>query len=74
MAGIHLVNIDRFMMCMRRPIRVRVAQDPRAEYDRYQLVSYTRQAFTGHKQAGETYASGTESKERSSVMGINLLA
>lgn len=74
MAGIHLVNIDRFMMGMRRPIRVRVAQDPRAEYDRYQLVSYTRQAFTGHKQAGESYASGTVSKERSSVMGINLLA
>jgi len=61
-------------MGMRRPIRVRVAQDPRAEFDRWQLVSYTRQAFTGHKQAGETYADGSTSAERSVVAGINLLA
>jgi HK97 family phage major capsid protein len=72
--AIHLVNIDRFMMGMRRPIRIRVAQDPRAEFDRWQLVSYTRQAFTGHKQAGTAYASGTVSSERSSVLGINILA
>jgi len=74
MAAPMLVNIDRFMMGMRRPIRVRVAQDPRAEFDRWQLVSYTRQAFTGHKQAGETYADGSTSAERSVVAGINLLA
>lgn len=70
--AIHLVNIDRFMMGMRRPIRIRVAQDPRAEFDRYQLVSYTRQAFAGRKQAGSNYASGTASTERSSILGINV--
>ena len=73
-AAAYLVNIDRFNMGMRRPVRIRVHQDPRAEWDRWQLVSYTRQAFTGRKQAGETYASGTASAERSVVLGIDLLA
>jgi HK97 family phage major capsid protein len=68
----HLVNFDRFMMGMRRPIRIRVAQDPRAEFDRYQLVSYTRQSFAGRLQAGLNYASGTASEERSSILLRNI--
>lgn len=69
-----LVNLERFHLGMRRPIRVKAAMDARPEYDRWQLVSYSRQAFVGHKQAGEVYASGTTSTERSVVVGINLLS
>jgi HK97 family phage major capsid protein len=69
-----LVNLERFYLGMRRPIRVRAAMDARPEYDRWQLVSYSRQAFVGHKQAGEVYASGTTSTERSVAVGINLLS
>jgi HK97 family phage major capsid protein len=70
----HLANIRRFYLGLRRPIRVKVQQDARAEYDRWQLVSYQRLDFKGHKQAGEAYASGATSAERSSVLGINILA
>lgn len=70
----HLVNLKRFYMGLRRPIRVKVQQDARAEYDRWQLVSYQRVAFSGHKQAGETYASGATSAERSCILGVNILA
>lgn len=73
-SGILLVNTTRFMLGMRRPIRIKAAMDSRPEYDRWQLVSYTRQAFTGHKQAGETYKSGSTSKERSVVLGVNVLS
>ena len=70
----HLANIRRFYLGRRRPIRVKVQQDGRAEYDRWQLVSYQRVDFKGHKQAGESYAGGETSTERSSVLGINILA
>lgn len=72
--AILLVNLTRFMLGMRRPIRIKAAMDARPEYDRWQLVSYTRQAFAGHKQAGEVYKSGSTSKERSVVAGINFIA
>lgn len=74
MASPLLVNIKRFMMGMRRPIRVKAAYDGRAEYDRWQVVSYMRQSFVGHKQAGETYADGSTSTEKSVIAGINLVA
>lgn len=70
----HLANIRRFYLGRRRPIRVKVQQDARAEYDRWQLVSYQRVDFKGHKQAGEVYAGGETSSERSSILGINILA
>ena len=70
----HLANIRRFYLGLRRPIRVKVQQDARAEYDRWQLVSYQRLDFKGHKQSGEAYAGGASSSERSSVLGINILA
>lgn len=70
--AVHLANITRFYIGRRRPIRVRVMQDARAEYDRYQLASYQRLDFKGHKQAGQTYASGSTSTERSSILGINV--
>jgi hypothetical protein len=69
-----LVNLERFYLGMRRPIRVKAAMDARPEYDRWQLVSYSRQAFEGHKQYGQTYASGSTSTEKSVVVGINLLS
>lgn len=70
----HLANIRRFYLGRRRPIRVKVQQDARAEYDRWQLVSYQRVDFKGHKQAGQTYSGGETSSERSSILGINILA
>lgn len=60
--GVLLVNKTRFMVGMRRPIKVRVAADARAEYDRYQLVSYQRADFQGHVQ-GAT--------EKSVIYGVN---
>lgn len=69
-----LVNFSRFMIGRRRPIRVTAKKDERPEYDRWQLVSYQRVDFKGHKQAGETYASGTTSTERSVILGIDILA
>lgn len=72
--AIHLANVRRFYLGRRRPIRVKVQQDARAEYDRWQLVSYQRVDFKGHKQAGETYAGGETSTERSSILGIDILA
>lgn len=71
---VHLVNASRFYVGRRRPIRIRVAQDPNMEYDRWKLVSYQRVDFKGHKQAGSTYASGSTSKERSTILGIDVLA
>jgi hypothetical protein len=69
-----LVNAKRFYMGQRAPIRVQVKPDARAEYDRWQLVSYQRCAFSGHKQAGEALAGGGTSTERSVVVGIDILA
>lgn len=71
---LHLVNLTRWYIGRRRPIRVRVQQDSRLEYDRFQMASYQRLDFQGHKQAGTAYASGSTSKERSSILGINILA
>lgn len=70
--AIHLANLRRFYLGRRRPIRVRVAQDARAEYDRFQLASYQRVDFKGHKQAGTAYASGSTSTERSTILGLNV--
>jgi HK97 family phage major capsid protein len=70
--AIYLTNIERFYLGQKRPIRVKVQDDSRIEFDRIQLVSYQRAAFAGHKQAGAAYASGSISKEKSSVLGINI--
>lgn len=69
-----LANVTRLYIGRRRPIRVRVQQDARLEFDRWQLASYQRLDFQTHKQAGTAYASGTVSKERSIVLGINILS
>ncbi len=69
-----LVNAKRFYMGQRAPIKVMVKQDARPEYDRWQLVSYQRAAFVGHKQAGEALAGGGVSAERSVVIGIDILS
>lgn len=69
-----LVNAKRFYMGQRAPIKVMVKQDARPEYDRWQLVSYQRAAFVGHKQAGEALAGGGTSAERSVVIGIDILS
>lgn len=61
----YFVNTTRFMFGQRRPIRVRVSIDPRAEYDRTQLVSYQRVAFNGFTQSAT---------ERSCVLGYNILS
>jgi HK97 family phage major capsid protein len=61
--GILMVNKTRFMLGRRRPIRIRVASDARAEYDRYQLVSYQRVDFQGHAQS---------STEKSVAYGYNV--
>lgn len=70
--AIHLVNLERFYLGQKRPIRVKVQDDSRIEFDRVQLVSYQRVAFVGHKQAGSAYASGSTSTEKSTVLGINI--
>ena len=61
--GIILVNKTRFYLGRRRPIRVRVAADGRAEYDRWQLVSYQRADFQGHAQSAT---------ETSVIYGVNV--
>jgi HK97 family phage major capsid protein len=61
---IQMVNVRRFMFGQRRPIRVRLGMDPRPEYDRQQLVSYQRVAFTGFAQSAT---------EASTVIGIDIL-
>ena len=61
--GLLLVNKTRFYLGRRRPIRVRVAADSRAEYDRYQLVSYQRADFKGHVQSAT---------ETSVIYGVNV--
>jgi hypothetical protein len=49
--GILLVNKTRFFLGRRRPIKIRVAMDSRAEYDRWQLASYQRMDFQGCEQS-----------------------
>lgn len=49
--GVLLVNKTRFFLGRRRPIKIRVAMDQRAEYDRWQLASYQRMDFKGCVQA-----------------------
>lgn len=61
--GLLLVNKTRFMLGRRRPIRVRIAADSRAEYDRYQLVSYQRADFKGITQSAT---------EKSVIYGMNV--
>jgi len=61
--GLLLVNKTRFYMGMRRPIKIRVAADSRAEYDRWQLVSYQRADFKGHVQGAA---------EKSAIYGLNV--
>ena len=61
--GLLLVNKTRFFLGRRRPIRVRVAADSRAEYDRYQLVSYQRADFEGHVQSAT---------EKGVIYGVNV--
>lgn len=61
----YMTNVRRFMFGRRRPIRVRVQADSRPEYDRTQLVSYQRVAFTGFAQSAS---------EASTVLGIDILA
>ena len=58
-----LVNKTRFYLGRRRPIRIRVAMDARAEYDRWQLVSYQRADFQGMTQSAT---------EKSVIYGINI--
>lgn len=58
----HLVNLDRWMFGRRRPLRMKVQQDGRNEFDRWQLVSYQRCDFKPVNPA-----------ESSSVLGINIL-
>jgi hypothetical protein len=60
-----IVNHTRFMFGRRRPIRVKVARDPRPELDRWQLVSYSRVDWNGFEQAAN---------EVSVVYGINIQA
>jgi len=70
----HFANLTRFYIARRRPIKIRVVQDPNVEADRWKLASYQRLDFKGHKQAGTAYASGSTSTERSSILGIDILA
>ena len=51
LTGMLFVNHRRFFYAIRRPIRVRVAYDQRAEYDRRQIVSYMRHDFQGRVQS-----------------------
>jgi len=62
-SAVILVNIKRFMMGLRRPIRVKAQRDPRAEFDRWQLVAMSRMAFNGAPQSA---------KEVSVVLGANI--
>lgn len=65
MTVLHLVNTSRFMLGRRRPLRVIAQKDPRAEYDRQQVVAYQRLDFKGYPQSATEF---------SSVLGINILA
>jgi len=62
-SSILLVNKTRFMMGRRRPIRVRVAMDSNAAYDRWQMASYSRYDFQGHAQSAT---------EKSVILGIDV--
>lgn len=58
-----LVNKTRFMLGKRRPIRVRVAMDSNAAYDRWQMASYSRYDFQGHAQ---------DATEKSAIIGVDI--
>lgn len=60
---VHMVNVRRFLFGQRQPIRVIFQRDPRAEYDRSQLVSYQRIAFSNFAQSAT---------EASCVLGYNV--
>lgn len=60
---LYLVNHTRFMLGVRRPIRVRATMNPTPPNDEWMLVSWWRGDFEGHEQdAGET----------STILGINI--
>jgi hypothetical protein len=62
-SGLLLTNYRRFMLGVRRPIRIRAVPDPTPPNDRWLMVSWWRGDFQGHVQdAGET----------SVVYGINI--
>jgi len=63
--AIILVNKSRFYLGRRRPIRVKVSQDPNSAYDRWQLCSYSRYDFQGMVQ-GAT--------EQSVIIGVDVTA
>lgn len=60
--AVYLVNLRRFWIGIRRPIRVRLMQDL-ADYDRYLVSSYQRKAFEGITQSAS---------EVSVSLGINV--
>jgi len=61
-AVLHLINIRRFWIGMRRPIRVRIMMDL-PDQDRWLMSSYSRWDFKGLAQGAS---------ERSTVLGINI--
>jgi hypothetical protein len=58
-----MVNKTRFMLGYRRPIMVKVAQDPTVIYDRWLMASYSRFDFQGFAQ---------DAKEKSVALGYNI--
>ena len=60
---LHLVNRTRFMLGVRRPIRIRATFDPVPPNDRWLCVSWWRGDFQGHAQSAT---------EISSALGINI--
>jgi len=60
---VHLVNRTRFMLGVRRPIRIRAVFDPVPPNDRWLCAAWYRGDFKGHLQSAS---------EASSVLGINI--
>lgn len=59
----YLVNLERFYLGIRRPIRVRAVQDPTPPADRWLVASWWRGDFQGMPQSAT---------EKSVVLGINI--
>lgn len=62
-SAILLVNKTRFFLGKRRPIRIRVAMDSNAAYDRWQMAAYARYDFQGHVQSAT---------EKSVIIGVDV--
>lgn len=62
-SGLLLANVTRFMLGVRRPIRVRAVPNPTPPNDEWMLVSWWRGDFQGHVQSAS---------ESSVVYGINI--